>query len=108
MGALSALACIFSLSDLISTLIVVQTMLQFIGQCIAVILLRKRTQDDPSCFHMPLFPLPAIIALAGWSYIVITSGTRYILIGFLLMGLGIAAYLVRSHKVKEWPFRTVE
>jgi amino acid transporter len=108
MGTLSALACIFSLSDLISTLIVVQTMLQFMAQCVAVILLRKRTKDDPSCFHMPLFPLPAIIALAGWSYIVITSGTRYILIGFLLMGLGIAAYLVRSYKVRDWPFRTAE
>ncbi|MBT9330593.1 amino acid permease [Acidipila sp. 4G-K13] len=106
MGTLSALACIFSLSDLISTLIVVQTMLQFAAQCIAVILLRKRFKDDPSCFHMPLFPLPAIIALCGWGYIVITSGLRYISIGLLLMALGIAAYLLRSFKAREWPFRT--
>jgi amino acid transporter len=106
MGALSAAACIFSLADLITTLIVVQTMLQFMVQCIAVILLRKRFAADPSCFRMPFFPLPAVIALAGWGYIVVTSGLRYILIGVALMMLGTLAFLARSWRAHEWPFRT--
>ena len=102
MGVLSALACIFSLADLISTLIVVQTMLQFIAQCVAVFLLRKRSLL--LSYRMPLFPLPALVALCGWIYIVVTSGARYIEIGTLLIFVGIGAFLLRSFRAHEWPF----
>lgn len=106
MGVLSSLACVFSLSELITTLIVVQTLLQFMGQCVAVIVLHKRTRANPVCFRMPLFPLPALIALAGWSYIVISSGVKYMLIALVLLSLGIAGFLLHSRMTKEWPFKT--
>jgi len=106
MGILSSFACIFSLADLITTLIVVQTLLQFIGQCVAVILLRKRFRNEQGCFRMPLFPVPALIALAGWSYIVVSSGWKYSLIALLLLTLGVAGFLFHSRKVGEWPFKT--
>lgn len=106
MGVLSGLACVFSLSELITTLIVVQTLLQFMGQCVAVIVLRKRTRDNKDCFRMPLFPVPALIALAGWSYIVVSSGVRYTLIALVLLSLGIAGFLLHSRLTKEWPFGT--
>jgi len=104
MGLLSALACIFSLGDLINTLIVVQTMLQFIAQCVAVFLLHKHFRSDPSCYRMPVFPLPALVALCGWIYIVVTSGVRYIEIGALLILLGVTAFLLRGFRAHEWPF----
>jgi len=106
LGLLSAAACIFSLSDIINLLIVVQIMLQFMAQCVAVIVLRKRAADGPDSFRMPFFPLPALIALAGWTYIVVTSGVRYIEIGLVLMLLGVVAFLVRSYGVHQWPFET--
>lgn len=106
MGVLSALACIFSLSDLISMLIVVQIMLQFMAQCVAVLVLRKRAIGGAETFRMPLFPIPALIALAGWIYIVATSGPRYIALGFGLMALGILAFLLRAWRADQWPFST--
>jgi amino acid transporter len=106
LGILSALACIFSLGDLVSLLIVVQIMLQFIAQCVAVIVLRKRAIGGPAVFRMPLFPLPALIALAGWIYIVITSRLRYIEIGLALMVVGVLAFLLRSYRAHQWPFKT--
>jgi len=106
LGLLSAVACIFSLGDLISLLIVVQIMLQFMAQCIAVIVLRKRAPSSPASFRMPLFPIPALIALFGWAYIVVTSGLRYIEIGFALMLLGVLAFLFRSYRGQQWPFQT--
>lgn len=106
MGLLSALACVFSLSDLISLLIVVQIMLQFMAQCVAVIVLRKRAIGGPASFRMPFFPVPALIALAGWTYIVLTSGLRYIGIGLALLACGILAFLLRSYRAHQWPFKT--
>jgi len=104
LGVISALACVFSLADLINMLIVVQIMLQFMAQCVAVIVLRKRAIGGSATFRMPLFPLPALIALAGWAYIVVTSGLRYITIGFSLMFVGVFAFLVRSYRARQWPF----
>ena len=104
LGVISALACVFSLGDLINMLIVVQIMLQFMAQCIAVIVLRKQAIGGGDAFRMPLFPLPALIALTGWIYIVVTSGLRYIEIGFALMFIGVFAFLLRSYRVRQWPF----
>ena len=98
LGVLSALACVFSLADLINLLIVVQIMLQFMAQCVAVIVLRKRAIGGAESFRMPLFPLPALIALTGWTYIVVTSGLRYIEIGFALLACGILAFLLRAYR----------
>jgi amino acid transporter len=104
LGFCSALACFVSLSGLISVLIVTQTLLQFMGQCVAVILLRRQKSAAGECYRMPLFPIPALLALCGWSYIVLTSGARYILMALGLMLAGILAYLLRAHARTEWPF----
>ena len=108
MGGLAAVACLFSLADLISVLIVVQTMLQFAAQCVAVILLRRRSVAAPDAFRMPLFPLPAIVALMGWLYIVVSSNPAHIAIGFAMAAVGVAIYLLQARRMREWPFRSHE
>ena len=103
MGGLSALACFFSLSDLIAVMIVIQTLFQFVAQCVAVILLRRRNPQADS-FRMPLYPLPVIVAIAGWLYITVTSQTRHIVVAASLLTLGIAVYLLQARGRREWPF----
>ena len=105
MGGLSAVACLFSLSDLISVLIVVQTLTQFGLQCVAVMLLRRKSIAPPDSFRMPLYPLPAIIALAGWSYIVLSSKGVHILIGVAMAATGAVTYLLQARGKQEWPFQ---
>jgi amino acid transporter len=105
MGLASAAMCLFSLADLISALIIIQTLLQTIGQCIAVILLRRRSAPVAGEFRMPLFPLPAIAALFGWIFIIVTSETRHIAVGLLLAAAGVGCYLITAVKQREWPFR---
>ena len=104
MGGMSAVACLFSLTDLISVLIVVQTMLQFAAQCVAVILLRCRPAAAPGTFRMPFFPLPAIVALLGWLYIVVSSNPLHIAIGLAMAAIGVAVYLLQARRGSEWPF----
>ncbi len=104
MGGLSAVACLFSLTDLISVLIVVQTMLQFAAQCVAVMMLRRQGVAAPGAFRMPLFPLPAIVALMGWMYIVFSSKPAYIAIGLVMAVIGVVIYLLQARQKNEWPF----
>jgi amino acid transporter len=103
MGGLSALACFFSLSDLIAVMIVIQTLFQFTAQCVAVILLRRRNPQADS-FRMPLYPLPVIVTVAGWLYITVTSQTHHIVIAAGLLTLGIGVYLLQARGRREWPF----
>ena len=104
MGLCSALACVFTLESLITALIVTQTLLQFAAQCVAVMLLRQRKRELTDCYRMPLYPLPALIALAGWLYIVFTSGWWYIGLALALMAAGIGIFLARSFATSQWPF----
>jgi amino acid transporter len=104
MGLLSALACLLSLSDLINYMIVFQIMLQFIAQCIAVFRIRRYRKDIARPYSMPLYPLPVLIALGGWLYILAVSGWKYILSGLGLALVGTAAYMWRARRDRQWPF----
>ncbi len=108
MGVASAVACLLTLEQLIKELIVVQILTQFAAQCIAVVLIRKRRRDIVRPFSMPLYPLPVIVALLGWMYILATSELKYVVAGLILLGLGIVAYLVRARSLSEWPWGNVD
>jgi hypothetical protein len=53
---------------------------------------------------MWLYPLPSVIAFAGWTYIIVTSGMVYIGAAFAMLAVGIAAYLWRAKRANEWPW----
>lgn len=105
MGLCSAVACLFSLESLITSLIVTQTLLQFAAQCVAVMVLRKTKRESAKSYRMPLYPIPALIALAGWCYIVVTSGARYIALAGVFLLVGILLFLWRAHRYASWPFQ---
>ena len=103
-GFTSALACWFELPTLITALIVIQIIARDIAQIIAVTLIRRYRPDIQQPFKMWLYPLPGIIALSGWIYILGTNGIKFILLGIALMSVGIIAYLWRARIKYEWPF----
>jgi amino acid transporter len=104
MGVMSAAACLLPLDALIKTLIIIQIMTQFAAQCIAVILIRRWRKDIARPFSMPLYPFPALVALAGWLFILAESGRVYIISGLALLVFGIAAYLWRAKGIAAWPW----
>jgi amino acid transporter len=103
-GITSALACLLTLDVLINALIVIQILIQFVAQVFAVTLIRRNRPDIRRPFNMPLYPVTSVIALLGWLYILVASGARYIAAGFGLLAFGIAAYLLRAKRTREWPF----
>jgi amino acid transporter len=108
LGVLSACACLLSLSTLISLVIVIQTMVQFLAQCVAVVLLRRsHAGKNHLTFRMPLYPLPVVIAFIGWLLILASSGVRNILLALAITLAGIAAFLYKSRQEQSWPFETL-
>ncbi len=102
LGVISMAAGFFSLGTVIDALIVTRILVQFMGQVVAVFLLRR--QDVVRPFSMWLYPLPALLALLGWIFVFATTEWHVILFGVGVLALGILAFLFWSWKTKRWPF----
>lgn len=104
LGVASAVACWLDLDELIKALIVIQILIQFLAQTVAVTLIRRRRKDIERPFRMWLYPLPSLVAAGGWIYILASSGAVFVLAGLGLMAVGVASYLLRARGAREWPF----
>src|SRR4030095_14665416 len=75
-GGLSVAFSFFSLTEVIDALLGTRILVQFIGQIGAVFWLRRTRPDLARPFRMWLFPVPAVIALAGWLFLFTTMAGR--------------------------------
>jgi amino acid transporter len=107
MGLASAAACFLSLEQLINTLLVLQILTQFLAQVVAVVLIRRYRRDIKRPFAMYLYPLPVILAFAGWIFILVASDRKYILWSLATILVATVAYLFRARVRREWPFASV-
>jgi amino acid transporter len=79
-------------------------LVQFMGQAVGVMLLRRRWPQERLPFKMWLYPLPALLALVTWGAIFYSTGTAFMTAGASVVAVGIVVYLVRSRIIHEWPF----
>lgn len=106
LGLVATVFCLFRLADLIAALVVIRIMVQFLMQILGLLLLRARRPDFPRPFRMYLYPVPAVLAMAGFLYILVMrpgfmKEIRYALVIILA---GLIIYMVRSWQRREWPF----
>jgi amino acid transporter len=96
--------CFFSLGQLVSWLLQVQILLQFVWQCAAVILLRRYRPDVAKPFRMWLYPLPALISLGMWIYIFASAPAAGMLFSAAFLAVAVGAYFVFEKKTAA-PFQ---
>ena len=106
LGAAACLACFLRLADLIAALVVIRIMLQFLVQAAGLLLLRATRPDFPRPFRMWLYPLPALLAMAGFIFVLVSrkdflKEVRY---GTLLLLVGVVVYMWRAARLRQWPF----
>jgi len=107
LGGVAVLFCFLALADVIAALVVIRITLQFLVQAIGLIVLRIRRPDLPRPFRMWLFPLPALLASIGFTFVLIsrTNSLQQVRYALIILLTGIAIYMVRAWRNKEWPFR---
>ena len=94
--------------DAIAALVVIRLILQFLVQAVGVILLRISRPEMPRPFRMWLYPLPALLASAGFLFILFNrvNWQKEVRYAALILLSGVVIYMVRAWKDSEWPFRT--
>jgi amino acid transporter len=104
LGAIAIVASFFRLDQVVTALITTRVLVQFLGQVVAIPLLRRRLPESARPYRMWLYPVPAIVAFLGWTYVFLTAGWGYIRVGLLTLLLGIGAFLVWARLARLWPF----
>jgi APA family basic amino acid/polyamine antiporter len=106
LGGVAMLFCFLRLADVIAALVVIRILLQFIVQAVGVMVLRHRRPDMPRPFRMWLYPVPALMAIAGFTFILLARKNflREIRYAVAILVAGLTIYLVRSWRRHEWPF----
>ncbi|MFN2602551.1 MAG: APC family permease [Gemmatimonadaceae bacterium] len=104
LGLLSIVAGFFSLGTVIDALIVTRIVVQFMGQAVGLMMLRKQAPEMPRPYRMWLYPIPAVIAVLGWIFVFATTELQVIAFGVGVLALGCVAFLLWSWNTKRWPF----
>jgi amino acid transporter len=104
LGALTfVFALLFKLRTVIAAVLAMRLIIQFIGQAVGVVLLRRRWPPEKLPFKMWLYPLPVILTILGWIWLFLRTG-KAVWWGLFVILLGLTIYLVRSKVRREWPF----
>ncbi len=95
---------LFKLHDVISAILAMRILIQFVGQAIGLLLLRKRMSPDAFPFKMPFYPWPVYIGIAMWAGILWSTGIALVISGLVVTVLGTFVYLIKARISREWPF----
>ena len=97
LGAMTLFCCIFRLQEVISALVVIRILFQFLLQGIAVMLPKHRRERKIKGFRMPFYPLPALLAIIGFTFILISrpNFSKEIRTAGVILLAGMIVYAIR-------------
>ena len=103
LGGVTLLCCIFRLQEVITTLVVVRILFQFLLQGTAALLPKHRRERRLRGFRMPLYPLPVLLALSGFIFILFSrpNFVREIRTAGLILVAGATVYGLGYLKVRN-------
>lgn len=99
-GVAFVFSLLFKLTDVISAILAMRIVVQFIGQAIGLLLLRKQRKDFP--YKMFLYPVPVVVAIVMWTCILISTGIKMLFAGFLVMAAGVLVYFLTMRDRNIW------
>ncbi|NLU71519.1 APC family permease [Streptomyces sp. HNM0575] len=97
------------LQTLIQLLTTVMVLVQTLSQIVALTVLRRRQPQLRRPYRMWLYPLPSILAFAGWTFMYGASdhnapGRHPIEWSLAWLALGMLAFALWARKERTWPF----
>jgi amino acid transporter len=103
LGGITLMCCIFRLQEVITTLVVVRILFQFLLQGVASLLPKHRRERKTRAFRMPLYPLPVLLALIGFVFILFSRPNflRDMRTAGLILAAGLVVYALRYKSARS-------
>jgi amino acid transporter len=107
LGAVAAAFCFLTLTQVITLLVITRILLQFFLQQAGVMLLRTQRPELVRPFRMPLYPLPPLLAMAGFVFILVNrvKALEGLAVAAGIAVSGTAIYLFRAKRMGQWPWK---
>jgi fructoselysine transporter len=102
-GVAFVFSLLFKLATVIAAILAMRILVQFVGQAVGIIMLRRKWASERFPFKMWLYPIPAGLAIILWLALFVATGWK-MLFGVIGILAGVIVFLVRSRGLKEWPF----
>jgi fructoselysine transporter len=87
---------LFRLGEVITAILMMRMLVQFVSQAMGLIAWHYREPDAPRPYKMPLFPLPALLSIAIWLFIFFNNEVKYQLFAVGIITSGIIAFFIRD------------
>ncbi len=106
LGVAGAAFCFLRLKDAIAALVVIRLILQFLVQAIGLVVFRVTRPEVARPFRMWLYPVPALVAIAGFLFILFNRANwqKEIRYAVVILLAGLMIYMIRAWKNRQWPF----
>jgi amino acid transporter len=104
---LGVIASVFSLGrlpEVIGSLVATRVLIQYLPQAIGLFVLRRRAPDLERPFRMWLYPIPGLISILGWLYILGTVAIASLVFAVAVFLVGSVIFFIRAKIRREWPF----
>jgi amino acid transporter len=110
LGVVAAAFCFLRLKDAIAALVVIRIVIQFLVQAVGLIVLRTRQPEMARPFRMWLYPLPALLAIAGFLFILFNREhwQKEIRYAVVILLAGLVIYMFRAWRGGAWPFGVIK
>jgi amino acid transporter len=92
LAALTSIFCFFELGDVIAAAVCVRIVVQFLGQIVALDWIRRHRPEIKLPFRMWFYPVPSLVAAAGWIFVLATAQSRVLILSLLVVLSGLAIF----------------
>jgi len=103
-GTAFVFSLLFKLSEVISAILAMRILVQFIAQGVGLLILRKARTKVEFPYKMPFFPWPVYLAIVLWGCILVATGLNLFLGALLAISTGTVVYFIKAKIKREWPF----
>ena len=93
-GTALVFSLLFRLTDVIVGILAMRILVQFIGQAVGLMLLRRKRKGMHFPFRMWLYPLPVLGSIAAWLYVYFFTGWEFAFSGLAMTAAGTVIFLV--------------
>ncbi len=97
-GLAFGFSLLFKLKDIITAIIIMRILVQFISQSAGVIALHYKSKKLRLPYRMPLFPIPAILGIMVWLFVFFSSSSQFILGALGIIVTGCLLYFIKERK----------
>ncbi len=92
-----AFSLLFRLGDVITAIIMMRIMIQFIAQAVGLIAWHYREPKEHRPYKMPLFPVPALLSIAIWLFIFFSNDVQFMIGALVIITAGVIVFYLRKY-----------